>query len=191
MAKEFDREQWIRNNLAQTDAATLDDRVARAMETRVHEIMPGYFGGASTECRDDYVDGHYYSCISLAKAVAEGISKYVTDRNKIKRQNDFPTRVRRLKDDKFITEAGESALLRIWGSGSERNDFLHMNPEVETDHQRLKQRARECVDDLFTVESYLFARKQPVGPIEPVFPRYWDFAEDGSVAGFWIRCHVG
>ncbi len=180
------REARIRDTLTQR---TLDlaPEVARAVETQVLGIMPGYIGGASTQCREAYVCGHYYCCINLAMSVVEGLSKYAAVRNELRVRKDFGDRVQRLLRAKFITEKVAEAFTLVWGGDGERNAFIHMNDDVETEHQKLKMRALGCVQALFTVESHLFAHTITGRGIRPHHPQYWDLNDDGNLVGAWLR----
>lgn len=60
--------EWKQLQLANIDEAKFAARAARAGRTRVHGIIPQhFFSAASSECRELFIDGHFYGCISLAQ----------------------------------------------------------------------------------------------------------------------------
>ncbi|HUY36469.1 MAG TPA: hypothetical protein VMV69_27275 [Pirellulales bacterium] len=72
------------HSLRQDFELTLANRIDRSRRTRVHPAIPsGYFSVASTECRDVFVDGHFYGCITLVQSVAEGLAKFLATNNGI------------------------------------------------------------------------------------------------------------
>jgi hypothetical protein len=58
---------WKTDQLKRHDEVRLSGRAERAARTEVHGVIPNhFFSAASSECRDAFIDGHYYGCISLA-----------------------------------------------------------------------------------------------------------------------------
>lgn len=171
-----------RHFLTQMFETTLDEKVDRRGEARVHQAIPGqWFAAASRECRGMYVEGHYYGCISVAQAVAEGISRYVTERNGMKAHKSHAPRVAILRKKEMISEDTLKAFRII--EGRDRHHFHHFNSEVETDRQKLKARALECVEALYLMESDLFEFKVlDEGKMGVTNPRYWD-KKDGK---YWV-----
>ena len=45
-----------------------------------------FFSAASSQCRDAFIDGHYHGCISLAQALAEGLSSYLGGLHQVEHQ---------------------------------------------------------------------------------------------------------
>src|SRR5882672_7769167 len=87
-------EEWCRDQLTARDDARAADRFRRQQTSRVHEIIPNHwFAPASSECRALYVDGHFYGCISLSQAVAEGLSRFLAEHHDVAPQQPQGARV--------------------------------------------------------------------------------------------------
>jgi len=161
-----------REQLKRRDEAKLTARADRAQRTQVHGIIPGeFFAAASSECRDVFIDGHYYACISLSQAVAEGLTRHMGDVHKVGARNDPRKRVALLLSKDAITNATADAFLRIWGN--DRNTFHHLNRDITTDRHLLEQRAEGCVEALYEAESEVFACERVGGKLVPKRPEYW------------------
>ena len=65
----------------------------------------------------------------------------------------------------------------------DRNDFHHLNDNVEQDHQKLEARAAECVEGLYTIESEIFAFEHAQGRTVLKQGQYWN-VENGMVEGY-------
>jgi len=165
-------EEWKREQLQQMDEARLAGRTERAARTSVHGIIPcHFFSASSSECRDVFIDGHYYASICLAQAVAEGLARYLGDFHKVGARKDPPQRVRRLRSAGVISQQVLDAFLRIWGN--DRNTIHHVNKDIQTDQEELQRRAQECVNALLEIESEVFAYEVSEGKIVPKTPAYW------------------
>jgi hypothetical protein len=168
----MDPEQWKREQLRQWDEARLAGRIERAARTNVHGVIPNhFFSAASSECRDAFIDGHYYACICLAQAVAEGLSRFLGDIHKVGARKDPTQRVRRLQAKGAVTQCALEAFFRIWGN--DRDTFHHVNPDIPTDYAELQRRAEECVNALLDIESEVFAFEFADAKIVPKKPAYW------------------
>ena len=152
--------------------AGLDQAAKRAGESRVLGIIPyQYFSGASSECREMFIHGHFYGCISLAQAVAQALARLAARKNGVRVTKDLPTLVRRLLDASLVSDKTAEALIEIWGE--DRNRFHHLNEDVELSHSALQTRAAECVEGLHTVESELFAYEIVGAKLWAQKPAYW------------------
>jgi hypothetical protein len=145
--------------------------------TNVQQIIPdGFFAAASTECREMFVGGHFYGCISLCQAVAEGLSKMVANVCKSKKGKDFSDRVDRLLRQNLITREVAEAFHQT--HGKDRDDFHHLNSDVEQDVRKLEARANGCLNALYQIEKELFAHGfTDDGGILPKHPKYWPKAD--------------
>lgn len=160
------------DELRRHDEATRPGRASRAARTEVHGVIPNhFFAAASSECRDVFIDGHFYGCISLAQAVAEGLSQYLGRLHQAGAKKDPQQRVERLHEKGMIGVEARNAFLRVWGN--DRNAFHHLNEDVSTEHSELERRAEECVNSLLEIESELFAFGINEGRIAPKHPIYW------------------
>jgi hypothetical protein len=165
-------EQRKREQLQRLDETQLAGHIERAARTRIHGVIPNHFFSAvSSECRDVFIDGHYYGCISLAQAVAEGLARFLGDFHQVGARKDPAQRVRQLHAKRTITKSTLDAFLRIWGN--DRNTFHHVNPDIPTNHTELERRPEECVNSLLEIESEVFAFDIADGKIVPKSPAYW------------------
>ncbi|HEY2092179.1 MAG TPA: hypothetical protein VGJ81_09830 [Thermoanaerobaculia bacterium] len=170
-----------RRNTAQQDEeflrqrfeSTLPDRVRRRQAAPVHAAIPNeWFAAATRECRDLYVEGHYYGAICLTQAVAEGISKFLTLRNNHRDSGNQNSRNAMLKKRGVISLDAYRAFKLI--EGGDRNDYHHLNSNIETDHEKLEARAGDCVRALFEIQIEVFAFSVGEGGTMVVKnPLYW------------------
>ncbi len=172
-----------REQLQRLDEATLQHRVERAGRTQVHGVIPNhFFAPASSECRDAFINGHFYASISLAQAVAEGISKFLAHLHPLGAKKDPSEQVRRLTKRGVISEDAQKAFQTIWGN--DRNTFHHVNPDIPTAPAQLEERAEECVNALFTIEAEIFAFDIQDGRLVPKYAAYWPEADDEHLEVF-------
>jgi len=149
----------------------------------VHGVIPHrFFSAASSECRDVFINGHYYACISLAQAVAEGLARFLGDIHEVGAKKDPQQRVRRLQSKGVITKRALDAFLLVWGN--DRNTFHHMNENISADHEELDRRAEECVNALFEIESDVFAFEISEGKLVPKNLAYWPKSDPDHVDVF-------
>ncbi len=83
---------------------------------------------------------------------------------------DIPLRWERLLDKNVISGHAYKAALDIY---SDRNDFHHLNAEVTQEYGMLELRAKNCIQDMHTIESDLFGVEFSKGKIVPEKPEYW------------------
>ena len=186
----LDQEKLIRQareraQLQTLDAAQFENRLQRRLATRIHQVIPSeWFAPASSECRDLYVDGHYYGCISLCQAVAEGLAKFLLAKNDLPEAGQHKQRCLLLRKKGVISEVTRLAFICI--EGDDRNAIHHLNRDVPQDHDALKRRAEECVDALYAIEKGVFAYGfGAAGTLELHHPEYWTV--DGQLARVFIR----
>ena len=158
------------------------------METpsEVHGVTPmHHFSKASSECKDLYRDGHLISAVMLSQSVAEGIWRFVLERNQIQPDGNLPTVAPALVEQKIISTECAEAFVRIWGSF--RNDVHHMSWKIST--VKFPEVAKQNMADLATIERELFAVTvgAEAGKIVLVQPRYWDLQEDGTTTSVFLR----
>ena len=152
----------------------------RHLRAKVHNTIPhDFFSAASAECKEMYVTGCFYGCITLCQSVAEGLSKFLAKKNTLPVKTGFTDRVGRLKNAGVISEVVADAFNIV--HSEDRNNFHHLNNDVEQDHEKLAARALECLDALYTVESEVFAYDLHEGQIKPKNEIYWLKAGEDSV----------
>ena len=166
-------EQRKREQLQRLDETQLAGHIERAARTRILRksfrtiSSQRYHPSAATSS----FDGHYYGCISLAQAVAEGLARFLGDFHQVGARKDPAQRVRQLHAKRTITKSTLDAFLRIWGN--DRNTFHHVNPDIPTNHTELERRPEECVNSLLEIESEVFAFDIADGKIVPKSTAYW------------------
>ena len=128
---------------------------------------------------------HFLSTVMVSQAVAEGIFRFVRERNgRTGEDGDRPTVAGRLMGDGVISEACSTAFVQIWRSF--RNDVHHMNPKVAT--ISFPDLAKRNIDDLAIIEREVFAYEVGNGKLIPAQPLYWDLNPDGTAPVF-LRMH--
>lgn len=171
----------LKDTLQQEFEYSLQQRIDRYLELKPHGIIPNsHFAAVSAECHLLYRDGHYYGTISLTQAVAEALVKFLCKVNGWKPDKVFEDNLEQLEKRGKIVGDLKTKFLEIW---QRRNDYHHLNPQVEQDRQKLEQLAKEKLSRLKQIEEVLFAYSANSGKLVPKFPKYWD-QKDGKVAVF-------
>lgn len=124
-----DRE-FLRQQTTNLFEAKLETSLDRTIRTKVHGVIPHqYFSAASSECREMFIEGSFYGCITLAQAVAEGLSRFVADVHEINGLGKDPVnRVSKLNKRGFISAESRAAFKRIWSD--DRNKYHHLNENI-------------------------------------------------------------
>ena len=140
-----------------------------------------YFAVASDETIRCYEEGLYISCILATQAVAEGILKFLVDRNPdINNSLKSDDAIDALKSNGHITNECRQAFKKI--RESFRNDYHHMNPKVGgLSHNEL---AHKVITSLANIEKEIFSVSFSDGKLIPAVPRYWDSKKEGTVECF-------
>lgn len=160
---------------------SLDQRVDRYLDVQHHGIIPNHhFAEASAECLKLYRDAYFLSTVMVSQSVAEGIFRFVVERNGIQLDCDRPDMCKVLVDRGIITGDCEAAFVRIWRSF--RNDVHHMNPKVA--QVPFRELARQNIADLACIEREVFAYRVNEGKLAPVHAKYWDLQPDESIPVF-------
>ena len=169
--------------------AELAGRIERYSKSRVHGVIPqGYFAPASSECRDLYVSGHFYGCITLCQTVAEGLAKFIAEKNGLPQVEEHIAQVniiRKRRNPPPISELASRAFRAI--RGEDRNDFHHLDPEIEQDYIKLDARAFACLEALYRIESEVFAFDVENGKLRVAYERYWPQTEDAVKVELRLR----
>ena len=167
------------------------------METpsEVHGVTPmHHFSKASSECKDLYRDGHLISAVMVSQAVAEGIWRFVLERNQIQpkklkvgggKKKHRPAITVVLVEREIISTECAKAFVRIWASF--RNDVHHMSQKISK--VNFPKVAKQNMADLAAIERELFALTfdEDAGKIVIFQPRYWDLQEDGTTTSMFLR----
>ena len=124
---------------------------------------------------------HFYGAICLTQAVAEGISKFLTLRNGHRDTGNRNSRIALLKKRGVISLEAYRAFKRI--EGGDRNDYHHLNANIETDLESLELRAGECVLSLFAIQIEVFAFSVgEAGTMVVVNPQYWPRVDEKFIS---------
>ncbi len=169
----------VEDGMKQEFAQTLSSRVERYLKVKQPVMVPyTEFAPASAECALLFRDGHYYGCISLSQAVAEALARFLCLRNGWKPKKSFEENVDRLQVRRFISEEIKDKFLKIWQN---RDDYHHLNPNIERDREKLETLAYEKVVLLKEIESELFQVSLAHGAIDPKNTKYWVLLDNDTV----------
>lgn len=162
----------ILDSLKQEFEQTLDQRVNRYFEVKPHDIIPNsHFAAVSAECYLLYRDGHYYGAISLSQSVAEALVKFLCNKNGWKPKKDFEKNLTDLRKRNVLTNDLYKMFVKIW---DHRNDYHHLNPQIEQDRKKLATLAKEKLTDLRDIEKEIFAFSSSSKGLVPKYRKYWD-----------------
>ena len=161
--------------------AEVPGRMRRATSVRLQHFIPAHwFAAAASECAGMYIAGFFYGAISISQAYIEALTKYLAEHHRVRVGKDAAERCKRLHAKGVLsTSARDAAVLVL----NDRNDFHHLNKDVEQDHQKLEERAAECVNLLHIVESEVFAYSfSAENPGQAVLrkPEYWPSPTPGQ-----------
>jgi hypothetical protein len=165
--------------------AAVEARADRYLRAEHHGIIPGApFAPASAECIDLFRDGHFFGAISLSQAVGEAIVRHMCDSNRCSAAAKFERNVLRLRTRGFVNDDIKRQLLKLW---EKRNDYHHLNNNVETDRITLEQLAFTKIRALATIEGWVFKYSFAKGALVVRFPQYWPRTGADRVAVFLRR----
>ena len=164
--------------------SSLEMRIHRTLETKPQWIRPvTHFAPVIHEVIDLYRDGYFYGCISLTQAIAEALARFICKKDNGRNTKDFYTNVSRFKD---LSEGIKEDFRKIWGKDDERNDFHHLNPEIEHDRIKLELLAKEKVDLLIRIEKEIFSCEIRNGTIVSwKYPKYWNLVKGKALVHLW------
>jgi hypothetical protein len=186
---EEDRRELEKKSLRNHFEATLEDQADRAMRVKLHRIIPNeYFSAVSAECVHDFVSGRFYSCVTLSQSVAEGLAKFLASKNNINVLDDHKALINQLQQKCVISAHAYAAFRRIRGKPKEdRNDYHHLDQNVEQRYHALEARAEECLSALFEIESEVFAFQFDEGRIIPRNTLYWRKGSKPNALQVYVR----
>lgn len=173
-------EQRLRSNFE----IKLASSIRRAELTDILPIIPNhYFTKASSEIQEMFISGYFIGAITLSQSVAEGLSRFMCERNGLRSypKKDHLKRVNKLLSINVITPECKIAFDRIHEG---RDDFHHMNENIETDPTELEANAKLNVECLFLIEREIFDHSFRKGKIIRKHPQYWDDSTEGTTMAF-------
>lgn len=182
----MDEKEFLKQKIKSSLKTDIENRVQRGLLTKVHPVIPfHYFSFASSECRDLFIDGHFYGCISLCQAMVEALTRFLSKTKELS-IGDVRARISTLYKNHVISLQIRDACKKI--HANDRNTIHHLNEDTETDYQTLLSRAEECVNALYDIESEVFGYTMKDGAIVPKHPEYWPMAGPNT-ASIFIRAH--
>ncbi|MFH1955088.1 MAG: hypothetical protein ABIL06_26170 [Pseudomonadota bacterium] len=169
--------------LQQEDTQTLQVRAQRFLKVKPHGIVPYTpFAPVSAECISLFQDGHFYGCIALTQSVAEAIARFLCQKNAWEPDKSFEKNIKKLSVRKFISVSIKNNFLKIW---KKRDDYHHLNPNIETDRFEIEKLAYEKILFLNQIESEIFKFSiSDEGKLIPDNKKYWNINKDGTVPVF-------
>lgn len=186
-------EKEMREDFERSVQARLD----RASRVPISAIAPPeHFAGPILECRSMFIAGHFYGCITLTQAVAEALARFLLTKNSltVPDLNDYGTVVNALQRDRanpVISPACYGAFGRIRGprKGKEdRNDFHHLDEQIELDPVKLEARAEQCLLALHEIELEVFGFTIQDGKVVLKNEKYWDVDPVTGHVRVMVRC---
>ena len=178
---EISRSEDLKRRMRAALEQTIEIRVERYLEVAHQGVIPNHhFAAASSECINLYRDGYLLSAVMVSQSVAEGVWRFVLERNQIQPGGDRPAVAAALVEQKIVSTECAEAFGRIWHSF--RNDVHHMNPSVSA--VPFRELARRNMVDLAAIEREIFAFTLRNRKLLPVQPRYWDLQADGTTSAF-------
>jgi len=176
------KKHQLQEILTQDFLASIYDRISRYLEVDFIPVVPNaHFAPITIECIQLYRDGYFFACIALCQAVAEALLRFMCERNDIKNKG-FEKNIRnlsKLKDK--IPPHWIKMLKRVWKN---RNDYHHLNPDVPTQKENLKEIAKDKIVTVLDVESKVFAFEWVDGRIKRTHPEYWIENDSGQLNAY-------
>jgi hypothetical protein len=171
------QQRLTEDSLRQLFEQTLSERAQRYLKIKPHGVIPFTpFAPPSSECGLLFRDGHFYGCIALTQAVAEALTRFLCTKNGWKPAKIFETNIDKLHKRGFILHDIKKKFLNLWQN---RDDYHHLNPEIETNLKELEKIAFEKILYLKEIEAEMFAFSINDGKLIPKYPKYWSIGQDG------------
>ena len=126
-------------------------------------------------------DGHFYGCIALSQAVGEALVRYMCQKNSFGPAKVFETNLEKLLIRRFISATVKDQLAELW---SGRDDYHHLNSNIEQDRHSLQDLARKKAHLLMEIEKEIFDFTVNEGRLILKYPQYWDVDNIGQVQVF-------
>jgi hypothetical protein len=183
----MDERQQIEERLIDRYESSINWKVDRTLRAKVHLMVPlNYISLPLGECSDMYIDGYFNGCITLCQSVAEGLAKFLKSKRKVKGGRGHASIVDKLEKAGVVSASCAAAFQLI--HGTDRNDFHHLNENVEQDYFKLEERAEACVNALYVIQAEIFAIAEVIEGV-PRFkhPEYWRGCGTGNEVAVFIQ----
>ena len=176
------QQKLVEESIKQEIEQTLSLRAQRYLKVKPHGVVPyTQFAPVSAECILLFRDGHYYGCITLAQSVAEAIVRFLCQKNFWKPEKGFENNINKLLNRNFISEKLKNKFLKIWEN---RDDYHHLNPNIEVQRIKLEEISYEKVLLLKEIESEIFKFSLKNGKLIPENKKYWELQKNGTIPVF-------
>ena len=180
--KRFIQQKLLEESIKQEFEQTLSLRAKRYLKVKPHGIIPyTQFAPVSAECTSLFRDGYFYGCITLAQSVAEAIVRFLCRKNSFNPKKDYKRNVNKLLTRNFISENLKNKLFEIWKN---RDDYHHLNENVEEQKIKLEEIAYKKVLLLKEIESEIFKFTTKNGKLIPENKKYWKLNKSGTIPVF-------
>ncbi|PKB70690.1 MAG: hypothetical protein BZY87_09185 [SAR202 cluster bacterium Io17-Chloro-G6] len=178
------QKKQLEEDLRSEFEATIQARIDRYLEVKPHEIIADtHFSGVSTEISALFRDGQFYGCIALSQAVGEALVRYMCQKNNFKAAKGFENNLEKLSNRRFLDADVKDQLAHLWTG---RDDYHHLNPNIERDRLKLEELARAKARLLMEIEKEVFGFTVSEGRMRPKHPQYWDI-DDKNQAQVFLR----
>ena len=162
--------------------STIEDRVVRYLEVKPHEIVAHtHFSRVSAEISTLFRDGQFYGCIALSQAVGEALVRYMCQQNGFKPGKVFENNLQKLSKRRFLTTTVKNQFNELWIG---RDDYHHLNPNIEQDHNKLKELAGKKARLLMEIEKEIFGYTVNNGTLALKYPKYWEVDDKNQIEAF-------
>ena len=166
----------LKRSIRASFEAGLPQAAFRASKVKFQNVIPGHwFSAAASECLKMYVEGYFYGAISISQAYIEALGKFITECHGVRPTKNVALMWQRLTEKGIVSGGAQNAAKAILDN---RNDFHHLNKEIEIDYQKLEARGLMCFTNLHIIESEVFSHSFVNGAIMPHKWRYWAQAKD-------------
>lgn len=175
---EDEKIESLKRSIRASFEAGLPQAALRASKVHFQNVIPGHwFSAAASECMKMYVDGHFYGAISISQAYIEALGKFLSECHGAEPTKNVGLMWKRLKEKSIVSDMVQNAAKSILDN---RNDFHHLNKEIETDYHKLESRGLECLINLHIIESEVFSHSFVNGAIMQHNSRYWAEVTDNQ-----------
>ncbi len=178
--------EQIEKRLQQNFDLHLRDAAIRASNIRFQNIIPMYwFSSAVSQSHQLFIQGNFYAVITTSQAYIEALGKFLCEKNILKAAKNDAVKDWEFLFKKNIIHSDTLKAARSIYTG--RNDFHHMNKFVETNYQKLSEIALDCLNNICTIETDVFAYEFDNGKLIPRTPKYWPHLDGSNQASVFIR----
>jgi hypothetical protein len=158
---------------------TLNERISRYQELDFIKLTPNtHFAFVSVECINLYRDGYFLACIALCQVIAEAIVRSMCERSNFNSiSQDYEVNIENIHKRKIRPDHNDP-FKETW---RDRNNHHHLNPTIPTEKSKLRDIAKSKIIVFHKIEAKVFEFNIINGVILPMYPKYWDFNENGML----------